>query len=61
VGEKNFPEFSTAIIILFKKLSQQKVYLIMTFIYQGSFQIIFIKVAGQLVDKVLQMLKDDMQ
>ena len=35
----SFPGFSTATIILFLRLSQQKVYVIMTFIYQGSFHI----------------------
>jgi len=42
VGEKNcpsFPGFSRAIFILFQRLSQQKVYVIMTFIYQRSFHI----------------------
>jgi len=32
VGEKKFPEFSTAIKLLFHRLSQQKVNVIMTFI-----------------------------
>jgi len=35
----DFPGFSGAIVILFQRLSQQKVYIIMTFIYQGSFHI----------------------
>jgi len=42
VGEKNspsFPGFSRAIIVLFQRLSQHKVYVIMTFIYQGLFHI----------------------
>jgi len=42
VGEKkslSFPGFSRAIITLFQRLSQQKVYIIMTFIYEGSFHI----------------------
>jgi len=39
VGEKksqSFPGFSRAIITLFHRLRQQKVYIIMTSIYQGS-------------------------
>jgi len=32
-NSQSFPGFSRAIIILFKRLSQQKVYIIMTFIY----------------------------
>ena len=42
VGKKFFPSFlcfSRAIIILFQRLSQQNIYVIMTFIYQGSFRI----------------------
>jgi len=37
--EKKYSEFSRAIITLFQRLSQQKVHVIMTFIYQESFHI----------------------
>ena len=38
--------FSRAIIVLLQRLLQQKVYVIMTFIYQGSFHINFSSITG---------------